>query len=71
MSTSDTSSGIFVILLILFVVAVILMAPFVFIWAVNTLFSLSIAYSFTNWVASFVLLLFVGKPSINHTSKKD
>lgn len=34
---------------------VILVVPFINIWALNTLFGLGIAYTFWTWVASLVL----------------
>jgi len=57
-----------VTLFVLLVLAVVIFAPLVFIWAINTLFSLQIAYTFINWFAAFVLLTLVGKPSVK--SKK-
>lgn len=55
-------------LLILFVLALIIGSPLAAIWAVNTLFETSIAYSFINWLASFVLLLCLGGIKFRSTS---
>jgi len=38
--------------LILFLIAVIVLAPLVTIWALNTLFGLGIAYTFWTWAAA-------------------
>ena len=40
-------------------VALLLCFPLLVIWSVNTLFSLSIAYTFTNWFATIVLGIFI------------
>lgn len=50
-----------VLLLILFVIACFIFMPLLLIWAVNTLFSLSIAYSFINWLAALVIVLIIGR----------
>ena len=43
--------------------------PLVIIWAVNTLFSLGIAYTFINWLAVLVLTISFGKANVS--TKKD
>lgn len=45
-------------LAVMFIGAMVLftIAPFALIWAVNTLFSLSIAYTLLNWLAALILL---------------
>lgn len=47
-----TILGIFVLVVLLFIVS-----PLLGIWSVNTLFGLSIEYSFINWLAWIVLVL--------------
>jgi len=42
---------------IVFAVTMIIFSPFLIIWALNTLFSLVISFTFKNWVAAVVLLL--------------
>ena len=45
------------LMLIIAVLAVVIVfTPLAVIWALNTLFSLAIAYSFWNWVAVVVLM---------------
>jgi hypothetical protein len=45
------------------IVLVILIPPFVGIWALNTLFSLNIVVNFNTWLAMFVLMLIFGNGS--------
>jgi hypothetical protein len=57
---------------VLFTVAVcvILSIPFATIWALNTLFGFTIAYTFWNWVACWVLLLTLhGVPVVKVTKR--
>jgi hypothetical protein len=41
--------------LILFIVAMIIIGPFLLIWSVNTLFSLGINYGAAEWLAALIL----------------
>lgn len=41
---------------VLFVLAFIAAAPIALIWALNTLFGFSIAFTAKNWLAAFVLI---------------
>ena len=50
--------------------ALIIAFPFAIIWALNTLFSLGIAYSFVNWLAVVVLKLFVFADNVSSNKKK-
>lgn len=43
------------LLLILVLIAIIIVAPLVTIWALNTVFSLGIAYSFWTWLGTLWL----------------
>lgn len=47
----------YVILLTVLTLCLMGLTPLAFIWALNELFNLKIAYSFVTWVASFVLLV--------------
>lgn len=49
-------------LLILIVVALVALGPLAFIWALNTLFGLGIAYNFWTWLAVIVFLMFLRAP---------
>ena len=46
----------FMIMGLIFITLVIIFVPFIFIWAVNTLFMTSIEYTLMNWFASIVLI---------------
>jgi len=37
--------------------SLVIAIPLVFIWAVNTLFGLTIAYTFINWFASLLIMI--------------
>lgn len=45
-----------VALILLVVLAGIILVPALLIWALNTLFPVSIAFTFVNWLAAFVLI---------------
>ena len=45
-------------------IALIIFGPFALIWALNTLFALSIPYTFWTWLASFVISTIFGKANI-------
>ena len=47
----------------LFVVAILIFGPLLVIWALNTLFALSIAYNFWTWAATIVLVIAITPPS--------
>ncbi len=45
--------------------------PFVFIWSLNTLFALSIPFTFYTWLAaSIILTVFSGVPRVSNRSKE-
>jgi hypothetical protein len=50
-------------------IALLLCFPLLVIWSVNTLFSLSIAYTFTNWFATIVLGIFIRSGIANATKE--
>lgn len=47
-------------LIVLAVVLVLVFVPLIGIWALNTLFSLGIAYTFKTWLAMLILDVFIG-----------
>ena len=56
------------LLVILLVIALIVVAPFLLIWAINSLFSQSNDYTFMKWLAAFVLMLFLGGSKASSSS---
>ena len=48
------------ILIILGLILFVVFAPLLAIWAINTLLSLSIAFTFKTWLATWVLAFFFG-----------
>lgn len=50
------------LIIILLVVAAIVGGPLAIIWALNTLFSLSIAYTFWTWLAALILGAAIASP---------
>jgi len=47
-----------IIFLLILAIVVGVLFPFAIIWALNTLFSLSLGYTFWNWLAVIVLHIF-------------
>ncbi len=47
--------------IVVFLITWIILWPLAAIWAVNTLFGFTIAYTFWNWLAVVVLTAFFGK----------
>lgn len=45
-----------VALILIVVLAAIIISPFMFIWSLNTLFSLTIAFGFYEWLAALILI---------------
>jgi hypothetical protein len=50
--------------IIMFLIVWIVLWPLAAIWAVNTLFGFTIAYTFWNWLAVVVLTAFFGKSTV-------
>jgi hypothetical protein len=48
------------IILGLLIIALMILIPFGFIWSINTLFSLSVAYTIKTWLASLLILILIG-----------
>lgn len=63
-------SNTMVLLLILLAIATVAFVPFVFLWSLNTLFGMGLAYSFINWLAALVLIGLFGKPNVNVNKSK-
>lgn len=63
-------SNTMVLLLILLAIAMVAFVPFVFLWSLNTLFGMGLAYSFINWLAALVLIGLFGKPNVNVNKPK-
>lgn len=63
----NANGGLLITLLIVAIIA-ILVAPFIFIWSLNTLFGLTIAFGFFEWLAALFLLGFLNK---NHLKMKN
>lgn len=51
-------------LIFLIVIVAIAFGPLVLLWALNTLFSMGLAYSFLNWLAALVLIGLFGKTNV-------
>jgi len=49
-----------IILIIIGVILAAIFVPLIFIWTLNTLFSLDIAYNLTMWFAALLLLILIG-----------
>lgn len=47
-------------ILVLLIIALVIIIPFGFIWSINTIFNLSLAYTLKTWLASIILLAFFG-----------
>ncbi len=57
------------LLTFLFLIAYVIIGPFLGIWAINTLFTLSIAFTLKNWIAAFVLAVLLGGSSLKIKTK--
>lgn len=59
MDIVKTLFGTSVVLGVIFLIVLWILSPFALIWAVNTLFSTGINYSFWTWLATLVILFFL------------
>lgn len=64
---NNTSKNVVALGIILVVVCLLLLAPFISIWSVNTLFGVNIAYTFWTWMAAFWMQVVVIAPKIKQT----
>jgi hypothetical protein len=60
----------YVLIIIAIAIAVIIGFPFAVIWALNTLFGLTIAYGFFEWLAAFILLAVFKETGVKFSLKK-
>jgi len=58
-----------IVTLVLLLLLVLIFVPLAFIWSVNTLFGLTIPYTFETWVAVVMLQLFFKSDIINYKTK--
>jgi hypothetical protein len=58
-----------VLAVLLLTIGYVLVFPFALIWALNTLFNLSIAYGFFEWLAAFILLATVKETGVKFQLK--
>jgi ABC-type antimicrobial peptide transport system permease subunit len=71
MNENNNSQIILGIGIILLGIGILLITPFLLIWAVNGLFSLTIQYTWTNWLYALVIMLLVrGSASYTKTKTK-
>lgn len=66
MKDEEDKSKVVVGFLILALIVVVL-SPFAFIWALNTLFNFTIAYGFYEWLAGLILLGFLKQSGVKVT----
>jgi hypothetical protein len=63
-----SNDGIGILVLAAFIFVWVFFAPLALIWALNTLFGLTITYSLETWMAALIIELIIGSKS--KTSKK-
>lgn len=66
---NNVSTG-FILAIVIFAIIVILVAPLILIWSINTFFGLTIAYGFYEWLAGLFLLGFFKQPPVKITHSK-
>jgi len=57
------------VFVIIFLLTIIFLAPLALIWAFNTLFSFSIAFTGKTWLAALVLLMATGGIKVSLSAK--
>jgi len=68
---SGTFMAMLPVLLVALVIFALMLVPFLFIWSVNLLFGVEIAFNFWNSVAIYVLLfLLSGGKTVEYSSRK-
>lgn len=63
--SENNLSGAAVSVILLVILIVVIFSPLIFIWALNTLFALNIAYGFYEWLAAIFLLSFLQARNVN------
>lgn len=63
--SGNNLSGAAVSVILLVILIVVIFSPLIFIWALNTLFALNIAYGFYEWLAAIFLLSFLQARNVN------
>ena len=58
-------AGLGIVGLVIGIITLGILWPLVVIWAVNTLFSWGIAYTFWNWLAVLILTMTFGKANVS------
>lgn len=66
---SGTTNGL-VAFVAIFVIIFAILSPLAFIWSINTLFGLTIAYGFWEWLAALTLLSFLSARNISSFKQK-
>ena len=60
----------YLLIIIAIAIAVIIGFPLAVIWALNTLFGLTIAYGFFEWLAAFILVAVFKETGVKFSLKK-
>lgn len=68
-STENTAKAALVLMMIACVIVAVIFGPLATIWALNTLFKMSIEYSFENWVAVMILYSVISGVKYNRSAK--
>lgn len=63
----DDPTAVLAVFAIIAIILLIVLAPICLIWSLNTLFGLTIAFTFKTWAAAFIVSMVVGG---NRVSKK-
>ena len=64
-------NGLIIVFIGLLVIALIVLMPIGGIWALNTLFGLTIALTLKNWFAMFLLMVFFGSRTNTNYKKSE
>ena len=64
-------NGTTLISIIVFALFLAIVSPFIFIWSLNTLFGLTIAYGFYEWLAALILAGMVTGNGVKFKSTKE
>lgn len=71
MKDRDVLKGtVFLTVIALIIAALIIFVPLGFIWSLNTLFQLGIAYTLKTWAAALILIMLFSVKSYNERKKQ-